>query len=321
MEAALEHERRFDLFGSHVRLLVGAPVDDRLPSPPVVAMQVEGFLRTVHARLTRFDRGSELSRLNDDHAPIHAASPLLALAVRAALWAARETGGLVDPVVLDSLQRAGYAHSRAGLAPAPLPEALDAAPPRSRAWPRQGSPWSQFEVDPATGTIARPPGARIDLGGTAKGLAADLAAERLAGYGTFCVDAGGDLRLGGDRPLSRVVEVRHPLGDAPSYFDAAAGAVATSGLATRIWRLGDGYSHHLIDPSTGAPAWTGVVQATARGRTGVEAEALAKAALLSGPAGARELLAERGGAIVLDDGAVERFGPLLGDRSAAEVAA
>lgn len=293
MESALEHERRFDLFGSHVRLLVGAPVDDRLPAPPIVAMQVEGFLRTLHARLTRFEADSELSRLNHDPAPAHEASPLLALAVRAALWAARRTGGLVDPVVLDALERAGYARSRVGLSPAPLDQALAAVSGRARAHPREDSPWSEFEVDTATGLISRPPGARIDLGGTAKGLAADLAAERLAGYGTFCVDAGGDLRIGGERPLSRVVEVTHPLGDAPSFFDAASGAVATSGLATRVWRSGDGYSHHLIDPATGEPAWTGVIQATARAQTGVEAEALAKAAVL-GPRRGRRAAAGSG---------------------------
>ena len=62
------------------------------------------------------------------------------------------------------------------------------------------------------------------------------------------------------------------------------GGIATSGLNVRIWRGDDGrYSHHLLDPSTGEPAWTGLIGATALGDSAVEAETLAKAALLSGP--------------------------------------
>ena len=53
-----------------------------------------------------------------------------------------------------------------------------------------------------------------------------------------------------------------------------------------------------------------LVCATARASTALEADALAKAALLSGQRGARDLLAEHGGLLVLDDGRVERIGPL-----------
>jgi thiamine biosynthesis lipoprotein len=59
--------------------------------------------------------------------------------------------------------------------------------------------------------------------------------------------------------------------------------------------------HHLLDPATAQPAYTGVVQVTARAPTALEGEALAKAALLSGPHGAPGWL-RHGGVIVLDDG-------------------
>jgi thiamine biosynthesis lipoprotein len=89
--------------------------------------------------------------------------------------------------------------------------------------------------------VARPPGVRIDPGGTGKGLAADLAADRLAGYSTFCVDAGGDLRLGGERPMERLVRIDHPLRDESALeFNLLSGAVATSGIKTRLWRTDDG---------------------------------------------------------------------------------
>ena len=92
----------------------------------------------------------------------------------------------------------------------------------------------------------------------------------------------------------------------------AAGGIASSGLNVRIWRnRAGGYSHHLLDPSTGRPAWTGLIGATAVSPSGaLEAETLAKMALLSGPERAREVLAEHGGVIVRDDGEAEIIGPL-----------
>ena len=91
-------------------------------------------------------------------------------------------------------------------------------------------------------------------------------------------------------------------------------------MDTRIWRRDDGgFAHHLLDPSTGEPAWTGLVGVTALGRDALEAETLSKAALLSGPESARPLLAERGGMLVDETGSVELVGPvsakLIGRRS------
>jgi thiamine biosynthesis lipoprotein len=141
---------------------------------------------------------------------------------------------------------------------------------------------------------------RLDLGGSAKGLAADWAARRLAPHGRFAVDCGGDARLGGTHEVA-VRGTRETL----SVTD---GAVATSGLDRRVWQRPDGsYAHHLLDPSTGEPAWTGLIAATACAPTALEAEALAKAALLSGPQRARRVLAAGGGILVHDSGDVERI--------------
>ena len=107
------------------------------------------------------------------------------------------------------------------------------------------------------------------------------------------------------------VEVRHPLtGETVHTLHLTRGAVATSGLNVRLWRAPDGTPrHHLLDPSTQQPAWTGLIGATALAPTAVEAEALAKAALLSGPRNAKRWLHRHGGLIVHDDGDVERIHP------------
>jgi FAD:protein FMN transferase len=88
------------------------------------------------------------------------------------------------------------------------------------------------------------------------------------------------------------------------------GAVATSGLDVHLWNSGGDFEHHLIDPATGRAAWTGVICASARAPTALEADVLAKAALLSGPEGAGDFLGEHGGLVVLDDGEAQSFGPL-----------
>jgi thiamine biosynthesis lipoprotein len=315
-DGPLEHERGFELFGSRVRLLIGPPTREGLPSPEAIALQIEGFLRIMHRRLTRFDLGSELCALN--HAPEESfrVSSLTAEAVHSALWAARRSEGLIDPTLVGELERAGYAKSRANVEPAPIEAALAEAPERRPARPHPAARWRTVSVDTAAGVVRRPPGTRIDSGGTGKGLAADLASERLAGYATHVVDAGGDLRVGGEQPLPREVRIEHPLGDEPAHeFALERGAVATSGIKARLWRTERGFAHHLLDPSTGEPAWTGVLQATALAPSALEAETLAKMAFLSGPEKGIEILAGHGGLIVLDDGSVE-LGGLLAEREA-----
>lgn len=297
-----ELERRLDLFGTEVRILIGAPNAGRAPGARVAAELVERLLRRHHSLLTRFDAGSELSRLNADPRELVPVSEVLAGALRAAIVAAELTGGLVDPGLLPELERSGYAHSRVGVEPADLEDALRAAPPRHPAAPRSDALWRQVRV--GDGFVRRPPGLRLDLGGSAKGHAADSAAALLRGYQSFAVDVGGDVAIGGAAGAPRVALVEHPFGRRDLRFRVGRGAVATSGLGRRVWWTPDGAAHHLIDPSSGEPAWTGVVQATALAPTAVHAEALAKAALLAGPEAGLRVLERTGGLLVLEDGSI-----------------
>ena len=86
-------------------------------------------------------------------------------------------------------------------------------------------------------------------------------------------------------------------------------AVATSGIDKRMWWDAAGRpAHHLLDPAMGAPAWTGVLCATAKAPTAALAEALAKAAILAGPAAGREILSRHGGLLIGWDGAMMSAG-------------
>lgn len=312
-----EHERSLDLFGTSVRVLAGVPALQGAPPPELAALAAEAMLRRHHRMLTRFDSTSELSRLNGDPAPSRAVSDLTIRAIGAALWAAERSGGLVDPTLLGDVEHAGYVRSRRGIEPAPLLDALRAAPTRSPAGAGASARWRAVAISGRE--VLRPPGIRLDLGGTAKGHAADRAAALLAGQASFAIDAGGDIVLGGRSARPRLVSVAHPLESAYALeFELLAGAVATSGLGTRVWRTDEGFAHHLIDPATGRPAWTGVIQATALASSGVEAEMLAKTALLSGPERGLAVLEPAGGLLVLDDGEVVHAGQL---RAAAAEAA
>jgi thiamine biosynthesis lipoprotein len=308
-----EQDISFDAMGSQVRLLIGEPGPGMVPAA-AAAEQAQRFIHGFDATLSRFKSGSELCALNRDPRERVPASALLREAVQAGIDAARHSGGLVDPTLLREIEGTGYVASRAGMHGAPLSEALAEAPPRQPAGPSPARAWRHFEIDEEAREIIRPAGLGFDTGGTGKGLAADLLAESLRGYSRFIVDCGGDIRIGGADALVHPYEVfvEHPLtGERAYVLRLGSGAVATSGLNVRIWRGADGrFAHHLLDPATGEPAWTGLVGATALADTAVGAETLSKAALLSGPEGARELLAERGGLTVHDGGRVELIGPL-----------
>jgi thiamine biosynthesis lipoprotein len=272
-----------------------------------------GSVRELQQRLSRFEPDSELCRLNADPRTTVPASPLMVRFAGTVALAGNLSQGLVDATCIDAVERAGY---RRSLGPRPVANSVStlasAAPagPLRAAGPDPRGRWITVSSDPLTGTVTRPPGTRLDSGGTGKGLAADLAAEQLETLECFAVGCVGDIRFGGTAGIEREVEVASPEpgGDKVATIRSTFGAVATSGITRRSWVDPDGrVAHHLIDPATGRPAWTGVVQVTAIAPTGVEAEIRAKAALLSGPEAASAWLVH-GGAIVLDDGSVKGVG-------------
>jgi thiamine biosynthesis lipoprotein len=272
-------ELAFASMGTEVRLLGADPA--RLEP-------ARAEVERLAAILTRFDPASELCALNADPRHTVPASPELRAAVRAALDGARLTGGLADPTV-ETLEQQPWALSYANSAH------------------RRAHPWREVLVGPRT--ITRPPGVRLDLGGSAKGWIADRVATML---GDPCaVDCGGDIRVRGIHDVG----VARPTGGITATFTLRGGAIATSGIDRR--------GHHLIDPATGLRARTAALTATALAPTAAEAEARAKAALLGAPG----LLTPYGGALIYPDGRVETHGPggaghsegaaSAGDRSAA----
>lgn len=219
---------------------------------------VDAALAVLHDELERIDRAcsrfredSEVIRLNHSGGRWMVVSDALLEAVHVAVVAARQTGGAVDPTVGTSMRLLGYDRDFTEVA-------ANGPPLRCRVEPVPG--WRQVRIDWSGRRIQVPAGVEIDLGATAKALAADRAARRAAeaSGGGVLVGLGGDLAMAGAAPeggwVVRVTDDhRGPL-DAPGQtVTVSSGGLATSSVVTRAWRRGERTLHHIVDPLTGWP--------------------------------------------------------------------
>ncbi|MGH2719851.1 MAG: FAD:protein FMN transferase, partial [Actinomycetota bacterium] len=183
--------------------------------------------------------------------------------------------------------------------------------------------WRMVVVDRAASTVRIPAGVELDLGATAKALCADraaAAASAATGAGVL-VSLGGDIATAGSVPeggwVVRVTDnhAGEPdEGDGPGQtISIVSGGLATSSTTVRRWagppRGGEarGMLHHIIDPSTGAPAAAGWRTASVVAASCVDANTASTAAIILGPQ-APAWLHERGLAarLVADGGEVTR---------------
>jgi thiamine biosynthesis lipoprotein len=261
------------------------------------------WLEEVDRRLTRFVHESELSQLNAAAGAWRPVSELLFTVVEQSVAAAEASGGLFDPTLLAVLEALGYDRDFKEIAYREVPAVSGG---RRQADGPGG--WRGIELDGARRQIRLPPGARLDLGGIAKGWAADVALDRFfASLPDVLIDLGGDLRARGGlregEPWAIAIGDPRDLPDASDSEEArhtpvltlGRGGLATSGATWRWWYQGGERQHHLIDPRRGrparvwidatdtdAPARTTIAVATALAPTAAHAEVAAKVALLRG---------------------------------------
>ena len=232
---------------------------------------MEAVFAREEQRFSRFRADSELSRVNASAGTWTPVSPPFAELVGVALAHAERTDGLFDPSVLDAMIASGYDRD--------FDEVIAGARGALRP-PRPCGRWREVETRP--GAIRLPEGVGLDLGGIAKGWTVDLAALAAVREGLpwTLVNAGGDLRIAGDAPP---IDVRIEDPGAPSetaaWLRLSSGALATSSTMRRAWGPD---LHHIVDPRTGAPTDSPIVQATVWAETCVDAEVLATWALLAG---------------------------------------
>ncbi|HST24897.1 MAG TPA: FAD:protein FMN transferase [Gaiellaceae bacterium] len=272
--------RTFEALGTTAQVMAADP--DAL-EPAVRA--VEDELAAIDLACSRFRDDSELSALNHAGGRPFKASPLLVEAVEVALRAAELTDGDVDPTVGRTMNALGWDCDFTILVSRQERDRFQVVP---------AGGWRSIRVDSGSGTIEVPAGIEVDLGATAKALAADRsarAAARATGSGVL-VNLGGDLAVAGETPAdgwSILVTDDHRSGtDAEGQTVAIReGGLATSSTTVRRWRAGGSEHHHIVDPRTGLPAeeiWRTVSVAAA---TCVDANTASTAAIVRG----REALA------------------------------
>jgi thiamine biosynthesis lipoprotein len=264
-----------------------------------------GELAEIDLACSRFRDDSELARVNRAEGRWLAVSPLFLAALQVALRAARVTDGDVDPTVGRALRLAGYDRDFAELREGRRRVTFVATPG-----------WRSIEVDERRGAVRVPRGVELDLGATAKALAADRAAGSAAALTQtgVLVNLGGDMAVAGNPPphgwAVRVTDDHAAGFDAPGQtVSITSGGLATSSTTVRHWTSGSERLHHIFDPRSGRPAavlWRTVSVAA---RSCVDANIASTAAIVRG--GAAPAWLESAGMparLIAADGSVLRIG-------------
>jgi thiamine biosynthesis lipoprotein len=284
-------------------------------SLPAAWSAVEAELVAMDAACSRFRDDSDLARVNRAGGAPVVVGGLFLEALGAALRAARLTDGAVDPTVGRALQRAGYDRDFSAL-PATV------SPRRLAIRPIPG--WRRVVVDATAATVRVPDGVALDLGATAKALAADLAARAAshAQSGGVLVSLGGDIGMSGAAPsegwrIGVGDDHRAALSSVSQTLSLVSGGLATSSTTVRRWRVGNETAHHLIDPSTGCPASSCWRTVSVAAGSCVDANTASTAAIIRG-ADAATWLDELGlpARLVRMDGTVVRVGGWPGEAEA-----
>lgn len=278
-------------------------------SLPAAEGIVHAVVAAVDQACSRFRRDSELMRLQPRMAGGVRVSPTFALLLERALDAARMTDGDVDPTLGADLAALGHGRGIQGdplmqehrglrsVPVPPLPSLPKAPPPRDPGWSRlrldalpPHTPTAGFPGrGPAVLTV--PADLRLDLGASAKAVAADLAAAevyRTLGCGVL-VGLGGDLASAGPGPRVEgdpghwQILVQDLPADAAQHISLAPGfAVATSSTQKRRWKHQGTEVHHILDPRFGLPAEAVWRSVTVAAETCLAANAFSTAAIVRG---------------------------------------
>ncbi len=158
--------------------------------------------------------------------------------------------------------------------------------------------FNQVEADRLKGTVfIKKEGMKIDLGGIAKGYAADCAAELLGTYKVkrAVLDFGGNIYLYGKKPDGSPwrTGIKNPLekNQIAAVVDGKENiSVVTSGGYERFFESDGTKYHHIIDPETCRPCENGVLSATAVGPSSIICDALSTAFFVGGESLAQKII-------------------------------
>jgi thiamine biosynthesis lipoprotein len=264
----------FPAFGS-TALVMTSQGEQLTASVDVVQRIVDAFDQAC----SRFRDDSEISALNRAGGRPTRVSPLLLEAVQAGLRAASLTDGDVDPSLGAALIALGYDRD--------FELGLDGRGGSLRFASVPG--WRAIRIDPVAGTVSLPERVSLDLGATAKALAADhaAAAAHQATGSSVLVSFGGDMATAGPAPASgwliRVTADHRSGLDAPGQtITITSGGLATSSTTVRRWRTQGETRHHLLDPASGRPVSAGWQTVSVAAASCLDANIASTAAIVRG---------------------------------------
>lgn len=245
----------------------------------VARREVEAELDVIEAAASRFRQDSEINALARSGGQPTEVSEVLADLLDAALTAARLTDGDVDPTVGSAMIELGYDD-----------EYVDNEYVGGHAITRFAhtaaipAKWSMVTLHDRVASV--PAGVILDLGATAKAVAADRCADRahIATASGVLVNLGGDIATAGTAPEDGwQILVQDLDGDPASSIGLPSGAaLATSSTVRRRWPRGDQLMHHILDPRTCLPANPGWRTVTVAARTCFAANTISTAAIVRG---------------------------------------
>ena len=136
--------------------------------------------------------------------------------------------------------------------------------------------------------VTLPDGMQLDLGAVGKGYTGDIIAELLKEQGvtSALLDIGGNIQMVGRKPDGSRwrLGIQNPFGEGSlGVLESEDGAVVTSGNYERYFIGEDGKQYgHIIDPSTGYPAESGLASVSIIAKEGKLCDALSTAIYVMG---------------------------------------
>lgn len=246
--------------------------------------EAETLIGSLEEQVSVTDEHSDIYAI--DHTGSGSLSGNAAELMEQALELCRRTGGALDISVYPIVRAWGFT---TGSYQIPDEETIQSLLPLVD--------YTQIQYDAATGVVTLPEGMEIDLGSVAKGYAGQLAAQMLREHGvqSALLNLGGNVQTVGAKPDGSPwqIGIKDPQGeDAMMVLSVEDQAVVTSGGYERYFEQ-DGQTYwHVMDPSTGHPADSGLISVTIVGDEGVVCDGLSTALFVMGLEKAADLWAQ-----------------------------
>ena len=271
--------------------------------------EAETLIGSLEEQVSVTDEHSDIYAI--DHTGSGSLSGNAAELMEQALELCRRTGGALDISVYPIVRAWGFT---TGSYQVPDEETIQSLLPLVD--------YTQIQYDAATGVVTLPEGMEIDLGSVAKGYAGQLVAQMLRDNGveSALLSLGGNVQTVGTKPDGSPwqIGIKDPQGeDAMMVLSVEDQAVVTSGGYERYFEQ-DGQTYwHIMDPSTGHPADSGLLSVTIVGKQGIICDGLSTSLFVMGLEKAADLWAQSGdfeavfvtasGEVYITEGLQDRF--------------